>query len=170
MKKLLLAALLCVWTVALTRAQEWAGGLPVDSTSGRLVYRGRVEAKGVSVTTLRQRAKAYTFHLYVPDTTRVLTETLYHVGGRPDLDCQLVIRVASGSYRYELSKFHYFVRGGEGFGRGGRIEHISPNYSSPVEEMLRGTSKHPTTTVKALQEEIAQAAAKAIAELQAAMQ
>jgi hypothetical protein len=60
------------------KGQSWAGSLPVDSASGKIVYRGSIAAHEIETTVLHKRAKNYTYQVFdLSDTTRIITRTIF---------------------------------------------------------------------------------------------
>jgi hypothetical protein len=152
------------------KGQSWAGNLPIDSASGKIVYRGSIAAPGVEATALRKRAKTYTYQEFdLSDTTRIATRTVFVSKWPADLHCQVAIEVVSGSYHYELSKFGYFIRGGEAFNSQGTIMRPTSDKFIGAEEQLKTISCKAPRDLQAWQKQLTQAVHKTIGELQAAM-
>jgi hypothetical protein len=171
MNKLLLAGFAGLLLSNLgVKGQSWAGSLPVDSASGKIVYRGSIATPEIETTVLRKRAKNYTYQAFdLSDTTWIVTRTIFVSKWPDDLYCQVAIKVVSGGYHYELSRFGYFIRAGEAFGPRGTIMRPIPDKFINAEDQLETISRKAPRDLQAWQQQLAQAAQKTIGELQAAM-
>jgi hypothetical protein len=167
MKRLLLAVLLLGGGSA--AAQHWAGSLPVDSASGRIVYQGRVEAGRVSAEAMRRRAVRYTAGLFSRDTVQLLTGTSQQKEGRFTISYQVTIWPKTDRYRYELYVFAltYPVRVGEGFVMG-RISPIVKGKYISIDQ-LRDKATRPVADITDWPVAVARVAERVIAQVQATM-
>jgi hypothetical protein len=171
MNKLLLAGFAGLLLSNLgAKGQSWAGSLPVDAASGKIVYRGSIVAPEIETTALCKRAKNYTYQAFdLSDTTRIITRTIFVSKWPANLHCQVAIKVVSGGYYYELSGFWYSIRAGEAFGPRGTIMRPTPDKFIGAEDQLETISRQAPGDLQTWQQQLAQAAQKTIGELQAAM-
>jgi hypothetical protein len=120
MKSLLVALLLGASSSA-ALAQEWKNPLPVDSTSGYVTYRGRIEAPGQTQAQTLARASRYAktqltgSSAFLIDSSRVGQPVVSGAGQRAftwrggpagnagrTLHYELLLRPRAGYYEYEL--------------------------------------------------------------------
>lgn len=152
-----------------SKAQAWAGGLPVDSASGRIVYEGSVEAGHVSAGVLRRRAVRYTAGLFSRDTVQLLTGSSQQKEGRFRVSYKVTIWPTTDRYRYELYVFAltYPVRVGEGF-IAGRISPVIEGKHIRIDQ-LRDKATRPVADLTDWQIAVECVAQRVIAEVKATM-
>lgn len=158
-------------------SQEWAGGLPLDSTSGKIVFQGSEVVPETPAAVLRKRAITYARNsaytsarsLVVVDSAQAITLLVFVRPSLFDLHYQLTVLVTNGSYHYSLFDFGYTIRVGEGFMRG-RIVSKEPNRQVAAEVMWQDARQGYPSFRPTFQKQLAEAAEQGIAQLQAAMQ
>jgi len=174
MKYALLAFLsICAGTAG---AQQWRAALPVDSSSGKVLYKGTVDTPGATAEQLFKRAKSYA---HVATQAPMIEEATNVVSGPAEkplkgriLRYEVYIKVRPGGYSYELSDFQNKTMAVQyANGVGGLSS--APGGQAPIERVLNNPDGYrkgkPTAALLSYQQQVAEAAQQAVADLNRAM-
>jgi hypothetical protein len=170
MKHLLLFCLL------LASVRGYAQALPVDSASGKVVYRGTVSIPGKSADQIFARAKSYA---QVATQSPLVEPANYVISGPSEkqlagrvLRYELYIKAINGGYRYELSDFQNKTMPVQYHNAVGALVSV-PGGQAPIERVLANPDGYkkgkPTPALLTYQKAVIAAAEQAVADLKQAM-